>query len=290
MSKLNKCFSLILAAFLAASSLIMVESATAQSIPKPSVPEFTVKYVDRSYTVPANYSYETNPYTGEQVRTGHGEYRVDNETIELKIRNQPFTPYKDPETQRFYQLCYNVSWKGHYQDTWNYYRYYIDSYSQPSEGSVGYGHLASNSEYTILLFSFGTDRESSENMPNLGKLPPNSQVDFRVQALFGYYTVTMVDWVPGFRPTYANIFTGTSSDWSDTQTITLHPTSLPTPTQPSTSTPTLDSSPIMFDITKIIEGCSLGIFFVVVAFLLGVIVSLLLYIRHRSGKNPYDNQ
>jgi Na+-transporting methylmalonyl-CoA/oxaloacetate decarboxylase gamma subunit len=46
-------------------SLILIQPASA-SVQKPSMPEFTVKYVDRSYTVPANYTYETKPYTGSR--------------------------------------------------------------------------------------------------------------------------------------------------------------------------------------------------------------------------------
>ena len=49
---MNRCATLLLVAVLILSSLIIVGSAFAQSIPKPSVPEFTVKYIDSSYYVP----------------------------------------------------------------------------------------------------------------------------------------------------------------------------------------------------------------------------------------------
>jgi N-acetylneuraminic acid mutarotase len=51
---MGKSLALATILILVASSLILTESAFAQTIPKPSVPEFTAKYVDRSYTVPAS--------------------------------------------------------------------------------------------------------------------------------------------------------------------------------------------------------------------------------------------
>jgi hypothetical protein len=70
-NSLNKSAALLLIAILILSTLIMVESAFAQSIPKPSLPEFTVEFVGSSYEVPlisilspANTSYIAlyNPY------------------------------------------------------------------------------------------------------------------------------------------------------------------------------------------------------------------------------------
>ena len=68
-----------------ASSLITVELAFAQSITKPSLPEFTVKLVEHSYDVPTTYSIDK--YTGENVT--HSGYHVENKTIEVSIKN-PF--------------------------------------------------------------------------------------------------------------------------------------------------------------------------------------------------------
>ena len=45
---MSRIFTLALIALLAASSLVSVGSVSAQSIPKPSVPTFTVQYVDYS--------------------------------------------------------------------------------------------------------------------------------------------------------------------------------------------------------------------------------------------------
>ena len=106
---------------LAVSSLIMVETASAQSIPKPSVPEFTLTFVDHPYDVPPKYS--TDPYTGKNVTTQDG-YRAQNRSIEVIIINQPFTPYEDSNGNQIY-LFYNVSIKGHYENNWRYFPEYL---------------------------------------------------------------------------------------------------------------------------------------------------------------------
>jgi hypothetical protein len=66
MGSIYKRFSLLLVIILAVSNLIMVESAYAQSIPKASVPEFSVGYVDNSY-------YVSTPST---ITDQHGNSRV----------------------------------------------------------------------------------------------------------------------------------------------------------------------------------------------------------------------
>ena len=73
---------------LAISSLMVVRLASS-AITKPSVPEFTVKFVDASYNVPTTSSID--PFTGQNV-TNEG-YHVENRTIELIIKNQPFASY-----------------------------------------------------------------------------------------------------------------------------------------------------------------------------------------------------
>lgn len=273
MGNINRTFALLLIGVIAISSfsLLSVTFVSAQTIPKPSVPEFTINIVDRSYTVPANYTYTTNPYNGEQTRTGHGEYRIDNQTIELTIKNQPITPYKEPNTQVDYLLCYNVSWKGQYEEAWQYFGLYYDGYTDIS-GCYSYGHKASESSNSIIVFGFGTDRASTD-LINLGELPNNSKIDFRVQALFGYYTGAMVSWTPGFRPSYDWFFTGVSSEWSNPQTTVL---------------PTQSPSPIPNSLNSILENQQLtDISLVVAVVVLAVAVaSLLVYVRRIKKQLP----
>ena len=111
----QKKSALILVILLAASVLIMVEPAFAQSAPAPSVPEFTLKYADYSYSVPPTYG--TDPYTGQNITVTSG-YEVVNETVQFTILNQPFNPYYDSSGNQI-QLYYHIRYKGHYGNTWS---------------------------------------------------------------------------------------------------------------------------------------------------------------------------
>ena len=63
---MNMCAALILIFAFAVSSIMSVENATAETpIPKPSVPDFTVKFTDSSYVTPTTYS--KDPYTRENI-------------------------------------------------------------------------------------------------------------------------------------------------------------------------------------------------------------------------------
>ena len=209
MGNINKIFSLLLVLLLIAPSLILVESAFAQSIPKPTVPEFTAKYVDRSYTIPATTT--INPYNGQNVT--NPSYYVENRTLEIAIRNQPFTPYIDSSSGAQWQitLMYQIRTKGHFAQDWTNLSFVDDGF-----------FAASNSEYTTVSYSIG---EGSV----WGNLQANDQVDFQVEAMIGYVhrTIGFMSW----------FFTGESSDWSPTQTVTIPETSAstsPNPTPTST--------------------------------------------------------
>jgi hypothetical protein len=191
----------------------MVESAFAQSIPKPSLPEFTLYLVNHYYDVPATTV--TDPYSGN--KTTYPGFRVNNITIDITIKNQPFTPYKieDPEygTQTV-QLTYDIQVKGHFEDSWG------SIYSTPEL------LRPSNSEYTVTYYSLANNYHEG-------------QMDFQVEALIGYFHR-----IPGFFSGY--VFNGTESGWSNTQTITipditafLASSPAPTPTFPPTPSPTL---------------------------------------------------
>jgi hypothetical protein len=71
----------------------VIESVSAQTIPKPSVPEFTLKYVERSFTTVDGVNY-------------------DSKTIEVTIANQPNLNHS-----LFYNVKYRINngnWKGIY--------------------------------------------------------------------------------------------------------------------------------------------------------------------------------
>jgi hypothetical protein len=226
MGNMSKSFTLILILIMAISSLslIMVKPTFGQTstptpssvpIPTPSVPEFTVKYVNSSYEVPASTT--INPYTGQNT-TNQGYY-VENRTIDVIIKNQRFTPEwvndgSDIFRDTFY---YNVRMKVHVADVWtvlyNPYSWY------PTQ---------SNSEFTVLFYLLDENTYPFWNSTYSG-----AQIDFQVQALIGAVH-------RGYNPSATNqlemypfVFTGEMSDWSNTQTVTIPATSTsasPTPT------------------------------------------------------------
>jgi hypothetical protein len=195
---------------LTVSSLFMVSSVFAQSIPKPSVPEFTVKFIDRSYDVPVTYRTTTDPFTGKQVTTSSGGYHVTNMTIDVIIKNQHFIPV-DLHNGTIIQLYYNVRAKGHFAD-----------WTPVSSGGYSFKRiLASTSDYTVVTFIIGSENDMVMGRANV-YIPPGGQEDFQVQAQVGYL-------VPGysygghvlpFPPSYDFISFGESS-WSDVQTLTI---------------------------------------------------------------------
>ena len=89
---------------------MLAKPAFAQTTP--SVPQFTVKYVDLSYNVAPTTT--TNPFTGQQTTNDNGYY-VDNRTLIFTINNQPFTPYQNSSGNEI-SMYYNFRAKGHYGD------------------------------------------------------------------------------------------------------------------------------------------------------------------------------
>ncbi len=112
LSTMNKTLVLIFS-FIVLSSLMMltVKPADAQTVTTPSVPQFTVKIIDNSHDVPPTQT--TDQYTG--VTTTQPGYHVDNRTIEVSIKNQPFTPYTNASGNKI-SLFYWIEFKGHFGD------------------------------------------------------------------------------------------------------------------------------------------------------------------------------
>ncbi len=203
---------LLVAIFLMVSSLSLVSLTSAQSIPKPSVPEFTLRYVDYSYDVPPKYGIDQ--YTGQNITIQAG-YHVDNRSIEVTVKNQPFTPYND-SNGNYIGLYYNFRYKGHYGTQWTYFPFNPDGVTAtPWNGMIisrGVFPYFTQSEAANTTFIFGVHE---------------GQEDFEVQAQIGHIadvgggTVSLGSYYK---------FTGVSSDWSPTQTVTILESNNPTPT------------------------------------------------------------
>jgi len=170
----SKFANLLLIVFLILLSTVLVKFAFAQSMPKPSVPEFTVQFV--------------------------------NETIEVKVKNQPFVSYYDTSINWSIDLYYNIRIKGNFSEDW------IELYL------IEEVPISSYSEYTVLSYS-----QIGENSYILGnriiEFPADSQVDFQVEAMIGYIQrVFNPNWTSHLEM-YPYVFTGETSGWSATRTI-----------------------------------------------------------------------
>ena len=204
-------------------------STDISGIPKPSVPEFTLKYVDNSYNVPPTYGID--PYTGENVITQAG-YHVENKSIEVIIKNQPFTSFRN-ENNSIVGLYYYILAKGHFQDWYS---------GTPNPESYVYRF---DREYTVVTYGLGGNNGSETYYRRLGDISAGGQVDFKVQALIGYNTrISRGLYASQFGEAYYYVFTVVeTSDWSDRQTLTIGESQTPTPspattpTAPPTSTP-----------------------------------------------------
>ncbi len=213
-------------------SLLTIKPANAQSLPTPAVPEFSVAYVNSSYYVPLTYNYSTNPYTGQQVTTTQGGYYVENQTINVTIKNQPFTPITmDGNTT---QLYYVIRWKGHFEnwtsdDDFNDINY--NSNGNNFYDNSNYGIQTSNADYTVITYPLET----------IGSVPNGGQVDFQVKAQAGY---TFTYYGGHIQPIGIDYHYVAQSDWSNTQTLTINynsnstsSTYSPSPTQSPNTTP-----------------------------------------------------
>ncbi|MGE5555668.1 MAG: hypothetical protein ACM3UY_05315 [Methanocella sp.] len=276
MGRISKTFAVFLTLIIGSSclTLLIINPANAQSIPKPSVPEFSLKYVDRSYDVPPVYS--KDPLTGDTVMTYEG-YLVQNYTVDIIIKNQPFTSAKLSDGN-VTGLYYSVRSKGHYVD-------WINNVQQGPFSNFIPASESSSTVITIMLDSY------SWNIQSGGK------VDFRVCAHIGFMTFVRDPLRSGFYNEGSFEFTGESSDWSPTQTITVGEASTSdtsNPESPITPSPTITSSPTPTPTVPDREAISITLpldtFVVIVAVIATVIVALSVLSFRSHQKNRKSMQ
>jgi hypothetical protein len=210
--KPKKTFSVLTIFILLASAALSVNS-TCALVTNPSVPEFTVSYVDHSFDIPPTYGKDA--YTG-QTKIISGGRHVDNRTIDIAIQNQQFTPYLDSNNHTI-GLYYSVRSKGYFED-W-------------TDGSV---HIVNGVQASTTSASTAISIDFS----NWG-VQQGGQIDFQVAAVAGY---------PASDAAYCgsvHFNTISQSDWSSTQTITIgNPiTSTPIPQPYTWPTPTIAPYP-----------------------------------------------
>ena len=199
---MSKRATLLLITVLTFSSLFMVGSVFAQSVTKPSVPEFTAEYVDNSYDIAPTYT--TDPYTNNIVIQTYWDH-VDNRTVVITIKNEPFTPFTDTNGNTI-NMFHNVRYKGSFGQDWT--RVY------------GGERMVSNYDIPDNKYGYKIQDYSSQNTVVLINSPPSQgQMDIQVEALQGYTNRTGEGHIIFDVVWYT--FYGEESGWSDIQTLTI---------------------------------------------------------------------
>jgi hypothetical protein len=161
------------------------------STPKPSVPEFTLNFIEHSHDVSPIYGIDQ--FTGENITIQEGAH-YQWTTLDFTIKNQQV-----PSDSRLY---YNIRYKGQYTNNWTE-LYHGDTYIQQQSG-----------EYTTISFLVSGSPSPEAHTSTL-PIPSGAQVDFQVEAMIGgIYRIS-----PRFSSGYE--FRGETSGWSSTQTITI---------------------------------------------------------------------
>ncbi len=171
------------------------ETPTDASIPIPSIPEFTLKFVNETSSL-----FEVNPSLAEEAWVDE-EFFECGRYIEVKIKNQKVS-FASTRLINHTDLYYKIRVKAHNETNWVEtldllsYRYYN----------------ASDSDYTTTV----VEVSPRQWLPNI---PPDGAVDVQVEALIG-----QISWSPLFPALGAGDkydFVGEESGWSNTQTITI---------------------------------------------------------------------
>ncbi|MCL2867959.1 MAG: hypothetical protein FWF27_00750 [Candidatus Bathyarchaeota archaeon] len=194
-------------------TLLLVEPCVAP-ITKPATPTFTIEEISSPYDVPTTTTTIVDGYTGEEKTTTHPGYHVENTTIYIKIKNQPFDqPLTMDPSDCSNWLFYQYRYKGHYTGE----KEWISFTSMYNNVYQSY------TDYTLIPFP--------QDMPRYG------QIDIQVRAAIGTY-----DYYPAYtKLPYSHYeFSGFLSDWSDIVVVSFDPLSftvLPSTSTPSTDTP-----------------------------------------------------
>jgi len=208
----NKFLPLILIVLLLSHLLpLSIIPANVQAASKPSVPQFTVKFIDKSYDVPPTRT--TDPYTGKTIT--EPSYHVNDGLLEVTIKNQPYTPSPTSDGH----LYYLVMFKGHFggDNDWRGLPP-TDNSLRPTTGYIE----QSDSGYTVLT-----------HYPV--KFDSGTKLDFRAKAVTGYQQI-----LP--PPTSWHMNVETESDWSSIQTITITYDSSPSSPSQTTNPPIVQPS------------------------------------------------
>lgn len=273
MGKISKTFAVLLTLLIATSCLTLLTTipANAQTIPKPSVPEFTLRLIDSSYDISPTST--VHPYTGETT-TIDGKH-IESRTIEIRIKNEPFTPFEIQQGTANWSVgyFYQIRWKGNFETDWH------------EMFLISDGLLGRDSGTETVFAPEGTYSEieglSIQRQGMYTTFPPHSKIDFQVKAMIGYIH-RVVSAIPGG----GWLLTGESSDWSSTQTITIPSSSASVAPAPTDSLPNM--SPTFPSNAN--SDWTLTLTWIIIGVLVVSVISLLLYVRHlKRSIKPASN-
>lgn len=202
MRNINRAWALILIAVIAISCLgiLSVKPSKAQTIPKPSVPEFTLSFEGPSFQ--RNTTYQLDPNNGQVV----ADLGFINQytSVVITIKNQPFD-------SSYGKLYYGIQVKN--QNTGN--QWQNVTYDSP------YPEQSSDSDTTILRLNI----QGQWSLPSIA----GYKTDIRVQALLGDFYYGHVSFIGGW------MFSGQVSDWSNARAVEVSANVPLTPTPPPNS-------------------------------------------------------
>jgi hypothetical protein len=266
---------LLLIACLVLSSLMValtVKPVIAQKPSPPSVPKFSVKLVSHPYDVSPTSTSTFDTSTWIETITTKPGYREENRSIEVTIKNQPFTPYTLHTSERGYaiDLYYTVEVKDHFSEDWQSFRYSVYSYCYEAQSNSDYTVVSGSADYSV-----------------------GTRLDFRVQAVIGYrYSATADSLASMFIGPVDSMSFSTSSSWSGIQTITITSGSSMSSSQTTTLPPpsatfegNYTQSPNQIQQINDIFTNTFFLFGVVVLFA-GVVIVVVLVVLRRYIKTP----
>ena len=238
MGRIGKTFALFLTLIIVVSclTLLTIKPVNAQSIPKPSVPEFTIEPAGPSFDIPPTYSFNSSSglfYVNEGY---HFEYS----TVEIIIRNQAFTNQTNID-----HLLYNVRLKPHnYPDS-----YWQELFNPNNDGFP----IQTSSNFTIIPIA-------AEGAPELQyQIAAGATTDVQVKAMIGHIERGFNGNATNQIEMYPYVFVGQTSGWSDTHTITLPP-KVPIPVSSPTPTPTVPEFSWLTILALIISMLAVALF------------------------------
>ncbi len=229
MGKVSKGLCLLFVVMLVSVSLLAIQRVCAQSNPDSPVPDFTLKLIDHSYDVPERMATTIDPYTGKPYNFTLPGYHQENKTIEITIKNPSGADY------------YNFRWKEHSENEWNY-----EPFNPANPYSLDYmKYVPYNASMSTIIkeipYNASTSTFTSFTLYfiKVNAIPTGREMDVQVQALYGNFKAGPSEYQPALGGVWYDLyFNGTTSDWSNTQTLTIpaaNNSPSPSPTVPELS-------------------------------------------------------